>query len=560
MLITLLLWVYITILTFLAGDALLRIGRWLAGPLPVLAAPLVCLCGAAGLTVALGWVWLVAPVSLTTHLVIAVLLTGYALWQRPKPQLGLPRWPYPGLGWVSVGLLFGVVLLRSVQFPRLIDTGGYHAPMIEWIHAYAVVPGLANLNYRFGFNNSWFLLSAFFRFQLTPEVPWHGLNGWLMVMLGWFSLTEWHRWQATPQKPFSAWLGGWLGVGFLLIFHWTLSSPSPDLPTHVYVVLCFWTWLRRAEPDPQPATPGWGWLLLVFSLLALTTKLSAVTVVLLPLLVLQQHLFRRNWRILTPWTITAVSIVGCWLVGNVVLTGYLVYPSLSPLTDWFSVDWKVPPGVIETGLKNLQEGTRGDSGGLFSLAWVPYWFKTRPILEQAIAILLLLSPLPVVWHRKMIFSSIPGYGVALLAAGVGVIFWFVLAPEIRFGAGNVLLALGLCYGPLLSRATLETGRLQWISLASVGLVGLVLGVAAIRREPVGWLLPAGYPNTPLRYYVRDNHRLTYPTDDNRVINKIRGYWGNCYDADLPCSPYPIPGLHWRGKALPDGFRTENAEP
>lgn len=555
MLLTLLLWIYSTVITFLAGDALLRLGRKLTGPLPVPAAPFVCLLGAAGLTVVLGWLWLVVPINVATHLALAGLLAGYAIWQRPQPVLALPRWKNQWLGWVAVGILFMVVWLRSVQLPRLADTGGYHAPMIEWIYQYPVVPGLANLNYRFGFNNTWFLLTALFRFQLTPDVPWHGLNGWMMVMLGWFSLTEWHRQQQTGPRPFSAWLGGWLAPGFLLIFHWTLSSPSPDLPTHAYVVLCFWVWLRRAEADQRPSANGWAWLLIVLSMSALTTKLSAVTILLLPALVVGQTSFRGGWRRLVLFGVTILVSTGYWLAGNVILSGYIAYPSLSPLVNWFSVDWKVPREVIAVGLNNLQQGTRGDSDGILSLAWVPYWFRTRPVLEQGIFVLLLAAPLPVFWYRKSVFSLTPGYGVALLTAWIGVIFWFLLAPEIRFGAGNVLITLGMCYGPVLSRAKWPV-QTQPVVLGTICFIGLVLVLAAGRRESIGLLVPAGYPNSKLRSYTIDSHPVVYPIDDSRVINGIRGYWGNCYDAPLPCSPYPIPGLRWRGQTPANGFRTE----
>ena len=42
------------------------------------------------------------------------------------------------------------------------DTGLYHAQAIRWIEEYGVVPGLANLHSRFGYNSASFALSAFF--------------------------------------------------------------------------------------------------------------------------------------------------------------------------------------------------------------------------------------------------------------------------------------------------------------------------------------------------------------------------------------------------------------
>ncbi len=556
MLLTLLIWIYVSILTYLAGHAVLHFGRWNVGSLPPVSTPVICLLGAAGLTTLSGWLWLLVPIGPLTHLVLAAGLAGYAIWLRPRPSISVLRGKHPVWLWLTVGILFAVVWIRSVQLPRLVDTGGYHAPMIEWIHQYAIVPGLANLNYRFGFNNSWFLLNALFRFQLTTNVVWHGLNGWLMAMVGWFSVTEWQRYHLERKRPFSGWLGSWLALGLLVIFHWTLSSPSPDLPTHVYVALCFWVWLRRSESIADRHTDGWTWLLLLLSLSALTTKLSAVTILILPVLALLPALLRGQWRMVGAAVLTVMLWTGYWFAGNIILSGYVAYPSLSPLVDWFTVDWKVPRSIIQTGLYNLQQGTRGDLGSTLSVGWIPYWFRTRPLLEQGLAVALLGAPIMLLVRQFRSAPSIPGYGPALVTACIGVIFWFLVAPEIRFGAGNVLLLLGLSYGPALWWAKRWPVRLSPISWAITSLTGVVLLVAALRREPVGWLMPTGYPNEALQSYRIDGHSVWYPTGDQRVINGIRGYWGECYDAPLPCSPYPIPNLKWRGQTLTDGFSTQ----
>jgi len=44
--------------------------------------------------------------------------------------------------------------------PEIYDTGLYHLQAIKWIEEYAVVPGLANLHGRFGFNPNIFTFYA----------------------------------------------------------------------------------------------------------------------------------------------------------------------------------------------------------------------------------------------------------------------------------------------------------------------------------------------------------------------------------------------------------------
>ena len=57
------------------------------------------------------------------------------------------------------------------------DTGLYHAQAIRWIEEYGVVPGLANLHSRFGYNSASFALSAFFSETWLIGRP--TLRGWI---------------------------------------------------------------------------------------------------------------------------------------------------------------------------------------------------------------------------------------------------------------------------------------------------------------------------------------------------------------------------------------------
>ncbi|MBO0934577.1 LIC_10190 family membrane protein [Fibrella aquatilis] len=565
MLFTLVYWLYITLICYLAGQALLTlVARFFSDQHTDQSWPLTCLLGAAALTTSLGYAYLWTPINGVVHAVVVVLLVGYAGWKRPFSYLpdntgSRQLWP------VLLALLSLTILIRSTQLPRLNDTGGYHAPMIEWIRHYAVVPGLANLNYRFGFNNSWFLLNAFFAWPLPGAPlpnglpgfvsPWHGLNGWLLL-LG-FALAIVER-----KKPL-AWLWGGFMVGLLLIFHWTLASPTPDLPAQLYAGLVVFSWLRhdgfRAKPLGIEA-----WLCLFFGLVAMTTKLSTVTVLALPALLLLSALRRRSWRYLAVAVLTIGLATGYWWAGNIILSGYLFYPSLSPLADLFSVDWKVPRYLIEQGLFNLTDGTKaGYAGPTWHVwAWVPHWFATRPLLEQATALLLAGVPVAVLFGQKS-NDNTSQYTLrwAIATATLGVLFWFLLAPDLRFGAASVLLLLLLSYAPLARRlaALFPEKPRQRVLQFTASLLIISLLFAALKREPSSWLLPTPYPNPPLTTVKLGSQTLYIATDRTDEAHGIRGYWSNCYAAPLPCAPYVPPGLRLRGKELGEGFRMYNAQ-
>ena len=576
MLITLAIWLYSTLICYLAGQATLTlVSRFFSPETPAPPWPLLCLLGAATLTTGLGYAWLWLPINGLVYSLVACFLASYMLWKRPFGHYrkagwrsGLPQKSgrIHGLMLAILTLVFVTIWLRGTQLPRLNDTGGYHAPMIEWIRHYAIVPGLANLNYRFGFNNSWFLLNAFFAFLLpgTPlpdgqpglPSPWHGINGWLLLMGIAYAVTIWQK------KPL-AWLWAGFMAGLLLVFHWTLASPTPDLPAQLYAGLVIFLWLDsdgfRAKPLGLEA-----WLCLLFGLAAMTTKLSTVTVLILPALVLFRALQHREWRFLTIAITTIVIGTGYWWVGNVILTGYLFYPTLTPLADLFSVDWKVPRYLIEQGLFNLADGTKtGYSGPTWRVwAWVPHWFITRPPLEQAMAILLAALPIMAFLGQKNTQNQLSYSRFwALITALIGVAFWFLLAPDLRFGAASILLLLLLIYGSLIQRITvfLSTERRQFFGyLIAIGLITCLL-FAAIKRESISWLFPAPYPNPPLRTVTLGSQTLYIATDRTNVAHGIRGYWSNCFAAPLPCAPYLPPGLNMRGETLGEGWRTTSPQ-
>ncbi len=533
MLITLLTWAYVTLVTYGAGRALLRLGTLLLGDAPPLPWPFICLLGIAGLTTGLGYVWLAWPIQWELSVAVLVLSLMFITptpgwWGRAVRLVTLRSLP--------ILLVFLLILLRTVQPVRVIDTGGYHAPMIEWVRQYALVPGLANLNYRFGFNNAWFLPNAFFAFPLPNGSVWHGLNGWMLLMMGCLALTS-------ASQLLVALVGG-----MLLVFHWTLSSPSPDLPTQLYVGLCFWLWLLPNR------TPTVNWLLLLLALAAMTTKLSAVTVLVLPALTILTALKQRHWRFVSLAIGTIVVCTGYWWVSNVVLTGYLFYPSLSPLANWFTVDWKVPNPVLNQAVYNLAQGTKAGYVGnpLLVWQWVPHWFLTRPLLEQVTVAGLGMGMLVNVPNLK------GQAGVLQITTWLGVLFWFLLAPHLRFGAAAVCMALILSYGSVLQKLPTCLGQIGLIVAPYLVLIPLL--VAALQRGGINWLLPAAYPKTALHTYQIGNLTVYYPTDDPRTFHQIRGYWGDCYDAPLPCSPYPNPVLQPRGTTLPTGFRLTNSIP
>lgn len=541
MLFTLVLWGYMTLVCLLAGDAVCRVLR-LEKDLPL---PAVALLGWAGLTNFLGYIWLAVPVGIPVHAAVLVALGWFGRTRKNYWKGRLTALPaHPTSFWLATVVCVAVILTRTTHLPRLLDTGGYHAPMIRWISEYAVVPGLANVNYRFGFNNASFLTEAFFSFRFPGTPSFHVLNGWLMLVVSLWSLNA----LSSSEKLSNRYVFG-MGVLFLWHAHWRLSSPTPDHPAQLLVGLVFYLLLRRME-----GSCGRGESLLVvwLALLAFTIKMSTLVLLAIPVAFFGTAVFRKNYRLAGGFVLAGLMPLVWWLAANVVLTGYILYPTDAALLDWFSVDWKVPQVTIQQGLKNLSGGTKlSPVTGLLDFSWVPHWSVTQPIPDKVVFLLLFGWPLVAVlgWKKVRAFARTYPLWVWLVAVAYGgVAFWFVNAPELRFGMGFIIAALLLGYLPFV--------KLRYIQLLHLGLAFffVTLLYASFNRQRPTWLFPEDYPVARVRSYRLGGYRVFFATDDPKTTHGIYGYWGNCQDTELPCSPYDNPGLKLRGNELKDGFR------
>jgi hypothetical protein len=539
MLITLLLWGYITVICLLAGDAVCRLFRLEKG-LPL---PAVALLGWAGLTNVLGYLWLAVPVGLVVHALIVGGLLVFGWLRRDYWRERLRAVPaHPTSFWLTSLLCVAVILTRTTHLPRLLDTGGYHAPMIRWISEYAVIPGLANVNYRFGFNNASFLTEAFFSLRFLGGPSFHVLNGWLMLVVALWSLDA----LSASGKLSNRYVFG-MGVLFLWHAHWRLSSPTPDHPAQLLVGLVFYLLIRRMEGARGEVLPV-VWL----TLLAFTIKMSTLVLLAIPLAYFGEALFRKNYRLAGGIVAAGLFPLAWWLAANVVLTGYILYPTDAAALDWFPVDWKVPAVTIQQGLKNLSGGTKlSPVKGLLDFSWVPHWSVTQPVPDKVIFLLLFGWPLvgAAGWKTVRAFArTYPLWPWLVAIAYGGVAFWFINAPELRFGMGFIIAALLLGYLPFV--------KLRYIQLLHLGLAFffVTLLYASFTRQRPAWVFPEDYPAAKVRSYRLSGYTIYFATDDPKITHGIYGYWGNCQDMALPCCPYYNPGLVLRGDGMGEGFR------
>lgn len=197
------------------------------------------------------------------------------------------------------------------------DTGLYHAQAIRWIEEYGVVPGLANLHSRFGYNSASFALSAFFSETWLIGRPMHCVAGFFALLCACKCaaglMAFWKRKKVRISDFLS--IGG---IFYLIAVFREMVSPASD---YFAMLVLFWvimTWVELWEqerdcPIGEKQTVPYA-LLSLYLVYAATVKLSTAVILLLVLypavLLLRQKKMAADCRLYCAGTSDCISVSG----------------------------------------------------------------------------------------------------------------------------------------------------------------------------------------------------------------------------------------------------------
>lgn len=469
-------------------------------------------------------------------------------------------------------LLTGVVLLFAVRTATNPDSGIYHIPAIRWYEQFRVVPGLGNLHGRLAFNSAFFVLSAVFGFTSPLGQTLFSLNSFLFLLFGFFVIRRLNQPERQPGSQLLAVLLLGLALYYLL---YQVSSPTPDLWATLLPLFIVLRWLDEPvtrQPAQRVLTAALVWLCLV-------VKLGAVIMLLFLPFLLWPYRRSIRWKQLTGLLALSGLFIVPWLVRNIILSGYLVYPF--PALDLFAVDWKIPLAAVhyeEDYITFWARFHRSEPYLDFAMLkwpfsqWFPFWWHSQGQpetigyygLNRLLFVAAALSPLVMLamWLWRRAYTS--QVGVAYLVALAGGVFWFVKAPEFRFGYAYLWLMVLLPWLPLFAHLqNLLAARWLQIGLASLLFwfgAKLIYQESRAGAEPANRLmartllipnwygyrnqLAEGFPHKAFR--TRSGLLVLVPTP---IAAEQR-----CYDQRFPCSPYLFNDLEQRGPSLENGFR------
>lgn len=505
---------------------------------------------------------LVFPVNrYALHLLMGIGLLGFAFSIRPLWNWCLQRAPSAAI-WVCCLVMVSIWFAsRAVPASTAYDSGLYHLQLVRWATTYPIVPGLGNLHGRLAFNSSYFLYVA-----LLENIPHalhgsHLANGLLFLALAAQILLAVRKLRGDSVLGFTSWTGAMLLVPlFYYASILNAASPTPDAAVFVLEILLFMKLADMAMNVVARAPASTSALAQVMFLAAtgISIKLSFAVFGASAILVAaglwlrgqnpgEAWLCRNIWRVLLP----GVLVLAVWMMRGAILSGYPLYPSTAISV---SVDWRVTINQATEEANWIRSWGRAPGlpweTVLGNRDWVRPWLegvwinhRFQIVFPFGLALLSLILWLSIRFQRAILAL---GRLYAILPPIFGIAFWAVSAPNPRFvGALLWITAAGVV-------ALLAQELTHRHSYMGLGLVGAVIVLQC-------WM--AGTSLLP-NFDLKANSSLqVVPTPDMESFITSSGLhlWvpasgDQCWNAPLPCTPYPNSNLILRNEAtLARGF-------
>ena len=560
MLTILLAWIYITFLCWTWGILFLQMISVTKTRLHFPLFSIICITGLSAITVIAGLLSLFFPLGEWWVQFLFIIPCLVLFFQKNSPAFfAALKKEFQDLHFISIILLSVCLLLILVMSSWIVihpDTLGYHAQTIQWIEKYKAVPGLVHLQVRFGYQGLWFVDNALFGFSFTGNEGITLLNS---TVLFWFFIFLTNRINYNFFKAGKR-VYGLLWTALLLISTWsytqvrlTATSASPDFIATLFILIIIYLLLEKKVKHPDDST----WLLAAFlSVVAVTIKLSVAPILLIAAVPAFIGLVKRKIKLF--FTIFFISVITLtpFIVRNIITTGYVVFPSTS--IDVTHVDWKYnrertinEKNYITAYAKNPGIIVRTEINAINKMnpaEWLPTWWQNRSTADKIIMTFLVLSFFIALLSIKKILLSgfIPQFVLVTLLTGI--IFWFVNAPDPRFGFGSILGFIAVVSYLVFTEKEILIQKSVLIAILLI-ITGSVLAYTGYRFvnffKKDQLLKPLGIEKVEYKTFDCDGIKINSP-----VANKDLGI------TPIPCTDLDCERFSPRGHKVEDGFRAK----
>ena len=481
------------------------------------------------------------------------------------------------------------------------DSGTYHAQSIHWIESFGVVKGLAHMQTRLGFNNSYFALCALFSFHFFGR-SMHAVSGFLAAFTMVYSICRYavhiREKMDTGRGNIKIRVSDFLCIApfaYFIITAFEITSPSTDFGVIWMIIWLIIRWTVCIEGDTEPEGGNDKVtvfsLLSVFSIFLVTVKLSVGVLALITLYPFVCLVREKKYGDIVKYILSGVILVLPFFIRNYLITGWLVYPF--PSVDLFNPDWKVPlEGVRHEADEVVVWARYTKDTALIDQSireWFPVWWKEQGqanrflslsafagcmVLIARILITLILSVLR--RGSRKAEEKVISYvfmGAILL---ISFAFFMAAAPSNRFGYAYILTvplygAGDLCINFIPEIFGRKEGTVRLPArvlgvLFSVGFVILLLsgfarGIRMYASDDKHMALKTGisgyiicqrdYPKADCANEEWEGMNIYYPVNEGEQI------WYHAFPAILYRGN--LDGMERRGSSVRDGFRLKQVE-
>ena len=226
-----------------------------------------------------------------------------------------------------------LILAQSATSPFIVDNETYYIQTIKWLNEYGLVPGLANLHLFFGQTSGWHIAQSAYSLSFLYD-NFNDLNGFLLLILNLWSFQQLHSYSASQNKIDLAF--GLLPLSYVFLFQF-INAPSPDLAVYALAFLAFFIYTSKKNAAEKLK------LLSALLLFAVYIKITAVVLLLLPIIIWVKHFKQINNQLIAI-RLLGVLVLFLFVIKNSILTGYPLYPlTFLPYSD---ADYVVPKDIL----------------------------------------------------------------------------------------------------------------------------------------------------------------------------------------------------------------------
>ena len=512
-------------------------------------------------------------------LVFITLVIAYMCKQDMAETVNISKAPKPAvIASVAVIILMAYGSSRGYMH---YDTTLYHASAIRWIEEYGVVPGLANLQSRYGYNSAEFAHNALYSFKWYTGRSLHCTTGFLaMVSAHLLYDKELFTGRRTIQSVDFVRIGLLYYLGVLFA---QMVSPASDYVANLLIFDILILMLGRVKDRTLPADHYV--LISLLAIYGITVKVSLAPMVLICLIPFVYYIIKKDVRSILFCIVSGLVIAVPYFIRGYILSGWILYPST--LIKLGNPDWQVPIGEAQYDAKEISMWGRGITdatkwGEVTLTNWIPSWFVALDTVEKVLITAVITSTVVLVaieirlglsknrggLQRYNILLELPIAWIMLL----GVVTWFVGAPLVRYGLGFVLsfplLVVGILYELVFREVRIAginkdrtgsdrsspgerkeiVGRALFLIIAGVMILmkvkGLVVDIAgSLDRDCLIW-----------QQDYEDPEAFTYEV--NGVTIYVAKNGGGMGYNKFPSSIEVKDNIELRGSELKDGFRVK----